>query len=155
MKFSKLVRAIAPGCLKNGLPMTDNNYGSSHFREFPPISSRLKVTAGEVKNPTARQQRAKLDLQPLTEIKRGDRSATIWSKKKAAMHKGESIATVETSSLDEADAILFESPETVEGMEFISDVLIDAIEHGEMTEQEAEDLMDVMHQLDSSDVIIS
>ena len=122
---------------------------------MPPISSRLKVTAGEAKNPTARQQKAKLELQPLTEIKRGDRSQTIWSKKQAAMHKGESIATVETSSLDEADAILFESPETAEGMDIISNVLIDAIENGEMTPQEADDYMDALQQLDSSDVIIS
>ena len=135
--------------------MSDNNYGSSHYRQMPPISSRLKVTAGEAKNATTRQQKAKLDLQPLGEINRGDRSATIWAKKKSAMHKGESIATVETSSLDEADAILFESPETAEGLDIISDVLADAIDAGEMTEQEAEDLMDVMQELDSSDVIIS
>ena len=132
-----------------------DNYGSSHFREFPPISSRLNVTAGTEKNPTARQQKAKLDLQPLGEINRGDRSATIWAKKKTAMHKGESIATVETSSLDEADAIQFENSETSEGMGIIADALMDAVDEGEMTPQQADDYMDALQQLDSSDVIIS
>ena len=135
--------------------MTDNNYGSSHYRQFPPISSRLKVTAGEAKNATTRQQKAKLDLQPLGEINRGSREETIWAKRKSAMHKGESIATVETSSLDEVDAIQFENPETSEGMNIIADALIDAVDEGEMTPQEADNYMDALQQLDSSDVIIS
>ena len=135
--------------------MSDSNYGSSHYRQFKPISSTLKVTAGTEKNATAKQHLSKLDMQPLGEINRGDRAGTIWAKRKAAMHKNESIGTVETSSLDEADQILFESPETAEGLDFISDVLADAIDAGEMSDQEAQDLFDVLVELDSSDVIIS
>ncbi|WP_148228782.1 hypothetical protein [Parasynechococcus marenigrum] len=85
-----------------------DNYGSSSYRQFKPISSTLKVSAGEAKNPTAKQHLNKLDLQPLTEIKRGDRSSTLWSKRKELQAKGQSLGTIETSSMYEPDALIYE-----------------------------------------------
>ena len=91
--------------------MSDQDYGQ--YRPMQPISDRLKVVQGTNKNPMARQQKSKFNPQPLTNIKRGDRSNTIWSKRKERLAKGESIATVQTSSLYEADSLEFENPDRV------------------------------------------
>lgn len=85
-----------------------DNYGSSSYRQFKPISSTLKVSAGQNKSPMAREQKSKLELKPLTEINRGDRSQTLWAKRKELLAKGQSLGTIETSSMYEPDALVYD-----------------------------------------------
>ena len=73
-----------------------DNYGSSSYRQFPPISSRLKVDAGSNKPDRVRQQRSRFDPQPLGDIKRGDRSGTLWAKGKTNQN------IIPSDSFDEA-----------------------------------------------------
>ena len=91
--------------------MSDANYGSSHYRQGKPISSRLKVAAGSNKPANSREQKSKFNPQPLTTIKRGSRDETLWMKRRKLK---DSIATVETSSIYEADELLFENPEAID-----------------------------------------
>ena len=49
---------------------------------MPPISTRLKVVAGDQTPDRVRKQRTNFKPEPLGNIKRGDRSATLWVKGK-------------------------------------------------------------------------
>ena len=60
--------------------MTESDYGSSQYRQFPTISSRLKVDAGTNKPARVREQKQNFNPQPLGPINRGDRSQTLWKK---------------------------------------------------------------------------
>ena len=81
-----------------------DNYGSSSYRQMPPISSRLKVDAGTNKPDRVRQQRSRFDPQPLGDIKRGDRSGTLWVKKQNQTN------VIPSDSFDQQTAV-FENPE--------------------------------------------
>ena len=106
------------------MTQNDSHYGSSHYRQFKPISETIKsVEAGTNRNPTAKQHKTKFKPEPPGVINRGDRSQTIWMKKKSAMGKGDSIATIETSSIYEADSLEFENPDR-EYSDFDDDAII-------------------------------
>ena len=85
--------------------MTDD-YGS--YRPQKPISSRLKVSQGTNKPCNSREQRSKFQPEAPGIIKRGDRSGTLWVRRKQLK---DSIGTVETSSLYEPDELCFENPD--------------------------------------------
>ena len=73
-----------------------DNYGSSAYRQMPPISDRLKVAAGDKKPARVRQQRTNFKPEPLGNINRGDRSQTLWKKGKANQN------IIPSDSFDEA-----------------------------------------------------
>lgn len=81
------------------------------YKPQKPISDRLKVATDTNKPKNSREQRSKFDPQPLRNIKRGDRSQTLWARRKQLK---DSIATVETSSLYEPDELWFENPEATD-----------------------------------------
>ena len=76
--------------------MNDSEYGSSQYRQFPPISSKLKVASGSNKPARVRQQRTNFKPEGLGPIQRGDRSQTLWKKGQANQN------IVPSDSLDEA-----------------------------------------------------
>ena len=82
----------------------DNHYGSSHYRQFPAISSRLKVDAGTNKPARVKQKDTNFAPQPLGNIKRGDRSQTLWKKNQANTN------VIPSDELDQETAV-FENPD--------------------------------------------
>ena len=88
----------------------NDDYG--HYKERPPISPHLKtVAAGKNQNPTARQQRSKFQPEAPSVIGRGDRSGTLWARRKQLK---DSFGTIETSSIYPPDAIIGESYEEID-----------------------------------------
>ena len=62
--------------------MNDSDYGSSQYRQFPTISSRLKVDAGTNKPARVKQKDTTFNPQGPGVIKRGSREGTLWVKGK-------------------------------------------------------------------------
>ena len=62
--------------------MNDSEYGSSQYRQFPTISSKLKVASGENKPARVRQQKTQFKPEGLGPINRGSREGTLWMKNK-------------------------------------------------------------------------
>ena len=82
-----------------------SDYGQ--YRPQKPISDRLKVATGTNKPRNSRQQKSKFKPEAPGVINRGDRSQTLWARRKQLK---DSIATVETSSLYEPDELVFLAP---------------------------------------------
>ena len=83
-----------------------DDYGS--YRPQKPISRRLKVSHGTNKPRNSREQESKFKPEGPSTIKRGDRTGTLWAKRKQLK---DSLGTVETSSLYEPDELWFENPD--------------------------------------------
>jgi hypothetical protein len=98
------------------MPENDANYGSQ-FRTFPPISSGLRVEAGEAKPARTRQKQATYKMEPISDIKRGNRDNTAWSRIKAgretASTQGEGGEMVEIGN-DAAEQFVCEYVEEME-----------------------------------------
>ena len=88
---------------------SESDYGSSCYRQFPPISEYLGVADGIQKPRRSRQKPNRHQPQGPGVINRGDRSGTIWAKKKKLDHQGQSYATLETSSMYPEDELWFEN----------------------------------------------
>ena len=84
--------------------MNDSEYGSSQYRQQRTISSRLKVSAGTNKPARVKQKDTTFSPQPLGNIKRGDRSQTLWAKGKTNSN------VVPSDPLDE-ESQTFSNPE--------------------------------------------
>ena len=85
-----------------------SDYGQ--YRSQKPISDRLKVTQGTNKNQTARQHKSKHKPEAPGVIKRGSREGTLWHRRKELLKKGQSLGTIETSSMYPPDALEYEAP---------------------------------------------
>ena len=83
-----------------------DDYGQ--YREQTPISDRLKVVTGTNKPKNSREKKSKFDPQGPSTINRGDRSGTIWARRKQLK---DSIATIETSSMYPPDSLEFDNPD--------------------------------------------
>ena len=72
------------------------DYG--HYVERQPVSAHLKaVASGTNKNPATRQQKSKFQPEAPGIINCGDRSKTLWARRKDLLKKGQPLGCVETS----------------------------------------------------------
>lgn len=115
--------------------MTDQ-YGN--FRTFKPFSRILKeVSQGDATNKTSRMQKVKRDFQPPGVINRGDRSGTIWARRKKMLTDN----VIASNAIDDENDTFsdpFEEEVLDQVLEEVADDLIDGIEDGFLTEEEAE-----------------
>ena len=116
--------------------MMSDNYGQ--YREMPPISSRLTVAKGTNKPHRARMQKLNRDFQPLGDIKRGDKSQTLWLKKK------NQLGTVIPNGQFESDEVAIGNEATDEAYTDVIEFLDTEVAYGGLSEQEAEDILDVI-----------
>ena len=97
---------------------TERDYG--RYKPQKSISGRLKVAEGKTKNPTAKQQPQIKEFQPPGVIQRGDRSKTLWARRKKRMSM---LGTTEHSNLDPVDDMSYHDPE----LETVLDQYIDDV----------------------------
>ena len=113
-----------------------DTYGQ--YKPQAPISSRLKVSGGTNKPHRARMQKLNRDFQPLGNIQRGSRENTLWVKKKSQ------LGTVIPNASYEADEVAIGNEATDDAYAEVVEMLDDAVEYGELSAQEADDVLTVI-----------
>ncbi len=137
------------------MPQNDSGYGGSKFRKFPTISSRLRTIDGAHKPRSTREQKRSKGIEPPGVIKRGDKSGTLWERRKKGQFKDN--GHIQSSNPgDEAFSIGNEQAELE--TELCYQELADQVNEGSISVEEAFEMADDLEALleqDQSPIIRS